>query len=155
MKKEINIIIRLINKIYVNDYGCWIWTAYYKERFGFSYGWMRYNGKSENAHRVSYKVFKGEILDGFEIDHLCRNTLCINPDHLEVVVHAENMKRGNLKNNGEHERSKTHCIRGHEYNKDNTYRNPNENKRKCRECMRIIDKNRRQRIKSAMEVYHR
>ena len=46
------------------------------------------------AHRASYELAKGPIPDGMHLDHLCRVTCCINPDHLEPVTNRENARRG-------------------------------------------------------------
>lgn len=71
--------------------GCWLWTRRL-DRDG--YGQLAGpDGKQIAAHRLSYIRAKGPILDGLEIDHLCRVRRCINPDHLEAVTHAENMRR--------------------------------------------------------------
>lgn len=51
-------------------------------------------GKSGRAHRVAYMLFKGEIGEKAVIDHLCGNTLCVNPEHLEQVTREENSRRG-------------------------------------------------------------
>ncbi len=45
------------------------------------------------AHRLAYAQTKGPIPDGLVIDHLCRVTMCVNPDHLEAVTVAENVRR--------------------------------------------------------------
>lgn len=51
-------------------------------------------GRFALAHRVAYEEQYGPIPDGMEIDHLCGNRDCVNPDHLEAVSHTENMRRG-------------------------------------------------------------
>lgn len=47
------------------------------------------------AHRRSYEQSIGEIPPGLEIDHLCRNRKCVNPQHMEPVTRATNTRRGN------------------------------------------------------------
>ena len=64
-----------------------------------------------------------------ELDHLCRNKLCVNIKHLEVVTNKENVIRSEC---GIHNKLKTHCPYGHEYNDENTYIN-NKN-RVCKKC---------------------
>jgi len=48
------------------------------------------------AHRVSYALLKGPLVDGLDLDHLCRVRPCVNPDHLEQVTHLVNMLRGQI-----------------------------------------------------------
>lgn len=69
---------------------CWVWTG---TRRGTDYGRFC-EGVNKLAHRVSYEHFVGPIPVGKEIDHLCRNTLCVNPRHLEAVSHRKNIARG-------------------------------------------------------------
>jgi hypothetical protein len=88
---------------------CWIWTGTLFPVTG--YGGLKINGRMVGAHCLSYKIHKGRIPKGKEIDHLCRVRKCVNPDHLEAVTHKVNTLRGfgpaavNAR--------KTHCPQGH------------------------------------------
>lgn len=70
--------------------GCWIWTG---ARNDGGYGQLNVNGKQLYAHRLSYECNVGPIPDGMQIDHLCRVTRCIRPEHLEPVTPKENIRR--------------------------------------------------------------
>jgi hypothetical protein len=67
--------------------GCWVWQ---RGVTALGYGC----DKDGMAHRVYYERHKGPIPEGLYIDHLCRNPPCVNPDHLEPVTPAENIRRG-------------------------------------------------------------
>jgi hypothetical protein len=71
--------------------GCWVWLGC---TAGSGYAQFKYRRKRVSIHRLSYELHRGPIPKGLTIDHLCRNTLCINPDHLEAVTVVENLKRG-------------------------------------------------------------
>jgi len=104
---------------------CWEWLAY-TCRLG--YGTVRHDGKVQKAHRVVYTKLVGKIPVGLEIDHLCRVRHCVNPAHLEAVTHEVNCGRGG-------NALKTHCPKGHEYTKENTYVKPSEGRRRCHTCL--------------------
>lgn len=72
---------------------CWIWTA---RKSTDGYGVFKSGEKTILAHRWSWLSSNGEIGDGLELDHLCRNRACVNPGHLEPVTHQENVCRGNM-----------------------------------------------------------
>lgn len=71
-------------------HACWEWIG---SKSGDGYGRF-WNGRGlVNAHRWSYEDRRGEIPDGLELDHLCRNRSCVNPWHLEPVTKSENLRR--------------------------------------------------------------
>ena len=113
--------------------GCWLWAGALNSK---GYGNVRINGRNHLAHRVSYTMHKGPIPSGLELDHLCRVTSCVNPDHLEAVTHQENCRRGDAgKICGAWQRAKTHCPQGHAYAGDNLFFQ-HGGRRACRACSR-------------------
>jgi hypothetical protein len=69
--------------------GCWLWM---KTKYRNGYGWLKVFGKNFLAHRYSYELHKGPIQEGMEVMHTCDNPACINPNHLEMGTHTQNMR---------------------------------------------------------------
>lgn len=130
------VIERFLNKISVskinfyNNTPCWEWIG---TKIVAGYGIIIINCKHIRTHRFIYEYYYGEINLNLEIDHLCRNKICSNPNHLEQVTHKENSLRG-IGPTAINSR-KTHCKRGHEFTTQNTFIYKNNPRRGCRKCM--------------------
>lgn len=107
---------------------CWVWMA---GRVNGKYGqYLHLEGTL--AHRRVWIGARGPIPEKYTVDHLCRNTLCVRPDHLECVTNAENVSRSDSVSAVN--ARKTHCHQGHEFTEANTRIIVG---RKCRECDRL------------------
>lgn len=124
---------RILRKIQIQPNGCWVWPG---SKWGQGYGRI-YHGQRMSAHRAAYVIWKGAIPSHLQIDHLCRNRACCNPDHLECVTPQVNTLRG------VHKSAKvTHCPKGHPYDQINTYVTY-RGFRTCRECKKQYRANKR------------
>jgi hypothetical protein len=123
--------------------GCWLWMGYCQPTGYGHFGTG--NGHIKKAHRFIYEYLHGPIRNGLDLDHLCRVRCCVNPQHLEPVSRAENLRRSPIvraaidKMNHD-KRCLTHCSHGHEYTPINT-RMLSDGSRKCRQCASIIMRN--------------
>lgn len=118
---------------------CWIWkgTHFSKGYGAFSITLGKYRSKNVLAHRFSYALVRGPILNNLQIHHICNNTLCVNPAHLEAVSLKENVLRGNgiTALNAR----KVFCKNGHLLQGENLYIKPS-GLRICRICRRELDR---------------
>jgi hypothetical protein len=115
---------------------CWLWTASVSPK---GYGYFKWNGKVGRVHRFAYLTFKGQIPDGLEVDHLCEVRHCVNPDHLQLLTHEENLLKSS--NIVAINARKTHCPKGHPYDRMNS--------RGFRSCLTCLRESRRLRKKRA------
>ncbi len=122
---------------------CWIWTRATNKH---GYGCARHQGQRQLAHRTAYELLVGPIPDGLEPDHLCRNSPCVNPDHIELVTHRTNSLRGYSP--PARNARKTHCLRGHPFSGDNLRITPTGG-RVCRACHRIAERLRVRKAKAS------
>jgi hypothetical protein len=91
-------LVRWASKVRKMPDGCWQWIGATDSK---GYGRFGRGGRAGGVaivHRWTYEQFVGPIPTGLTIDHLCRNTSCVNPDHMEPVTRAENVRRANLAN---------------------------------------------------------
>lgn len=124
--------------------GCWEWLLSLT-----SSGYGAY--RRTTAHQAAYRAWIGEVPEGLELDHLCRNRKCCNPAHLEVVTHLENMRRGAMS-------LRTHCPRGHPYDISRTVRRSNgytHQTRLCSQCDRETMARYREEHRAELREYKR
>lgn len=114
---------------------CWNWTANRNVRgygmFSIRSGYMR------TAHRVSYELCNGPIAEGLFVCHSCDNPSCVNPAHLWLGTHMDNMMDREAKGRNASTK-KMHCPRGHEYSGDNVQKT-SAGKRLCRTCIAVVN----------------
>lgn len=109
---------------------CWLWTGAKVHGYGSI-------GRKGRVHRIIYEAMIGPIPDGLTIDHLCRQTACCNPTHMEPVTIKVNVLRG--EGLTAQNARKTHCVRGHALTPDNVYlcKKRHGVERHCRKCKSI------------------
>lgn len=126
---------RVADKIdIVTDWDCWRWTGA-TTGGALPYG-VTWDGRRRvKAHRFMYEAANDVLPPGMVPDHLCKNTLCVRPSHLEAVTVAENIRRGDAP--GPLAVRTNRCKRGHEFTPENTRIRKNDGGRTCLACERM------------------
>ena len=122
----------------VPEAGCWIWMGGIGGN-GYGKGWSPSWRPAIEAHRLAFLAYVGAIPNGKHVCHKCDTPLCVNPDHLFLGTHLENMR--DMARKGRHPtvkakpRDPTLCKRGHLLTGNNLYLGGGE--RRCKACNRI------------------
>ena len=120
--------------------GCWLWIGASNGKYGnFYVSGGRQNRLVVSPHRFSYVLHNGPIPEGLEVDHMCQNTYCVNPDHLQAVTRKQNRQLQSSR--------RITCKNGHPL--DNIYVD-RVGKKHCRYCSRDVDRKRRGTVRRHM-----
>lgn len=116
----------------IPDCDCWLWGGPLT-RGDYGYGFIPFEKKHVLAHRFSYAIHNGPLIDGLVIMHSCDNTWCVNPGHLsqntQSANHADMVAKRRHRNMNT---GRTDCIRGHSLSGANLM--IAGGKRRCRTC---------------------
>ena len=117
-----------------SDDECWLWQVSVTNK---GYGLVQYRDHGERrttlAHRFAWELWVGPIPPGLEVCHRCDTPRCVNPNHLFLGTHTDNMRDASLKKKLNRQTA-THCVNGHEFTEANTYRYPKTGLRSCQQC---------------------
>ena len=115
---------RITSRLMPSD-ECWSWRGWHN---GGGYGYVRWDGRDQPTHRVIYELIHGEQ-PGLDVDHLCKNPSCCNPEHMEAVPHRVNIKRGRAG-------TKMACNYGHDWHDPRNVYVRKDGRRWCAACAR-------------------
>lgn len=86
---------RFMNKVYPEpNTGCWLWGGGLTNG---GYGRFKFEGRTQLAHRISYRFYNGGLCDERQVCHSCDTPSCVNPDHLFSCNQKENISDAILK----------------------------------------------------------
>lgn len=136
---------RLKGRRRITDSGCWEYTGYALPN---GYAEICFRNKNQRVTRLVYTIEKGPIPPGMDILHSCDNTICFNPEHLSAGSDKQNIAESIARGRRSTARKpygkghpkpehRTHCIHGHPFDAENTYRTP-DGRRQCRACHHAI-----------------
>ena len=94
--RRLRIMRKVLERVeYDEETGCWTWTGPTSGDVGrgCNYPRMSLDGQTVAVHRVTFVVAHGFIHNRRQVDHLCKNRLCVSPFHLDAVTHRENQRR--------------------------------------------------------------
>jgi hypothetical protein len=143
ISRALGVEIHFLSKIEKLTGGCWRWTG--RLHHGDRYGVFTGCGVNAFAHRWAYEHWVAKIPPGLHLDHFrfpqdgCIGPACVNPEHVRPVTPRENSLRGDT--GPAWNLAKTHCLRGHEFNAENT--RIKGSSRICRACHNIAARERR------------
>jgi hypothetical protein len=122
----------------MND--CWLYAGF-TNRQGYGQISSILNGQkvTNRIHRLMYESVQGPIPEGLVLDHLCKVTTCINPDHLEAVTQQINIYRGTSPT--AIHRMQTHCANGHEWTVETIRWEKDRKGKRFRRCVPCQRKN--------------
>lgn len=81
-------VVARLMRSFVEVDGCWVYTKNLNWK---GYGTFKIDGKFYKAHRVSYYLFNGDLVEKLVVDHMCKNRACFNPQHLRQITNSENL----------------------------------------------------------------
>jgi hypothetical protein len=134
--------VRFESKLLPGPGDCWAWSGGHFKQTGYAMFSVRCaDGKWRPtvAHRIAWRLYRGEFDLALDLDHLCRNRACVNPWHTEPVTRRVNTLRGD--GPAAVAARMTECAQGHAFTEENTIVRPN-GKRECRTCARARDRER-------------
>lgn len=122
---------------------CWEWTASI-DRGGYG-RFFDSDMPTNRAHKVAWILTGGEMPDGWEMDHACRNRRCVRPEHLSIVPPGSSAQQGGERLAAKL-RARTHCRNGHEMTVENKYVT-RLGYWQCRKCHKNTEQRRRDSLK--------